>query len=69
MVLHNAEEPKDQYLGENARGTKRSTVLILQQKAMRENADIIMKFHFMIRSILGRALLRQHPNQPHHHGI
>ena len=67
MVLHNAEELKDQYLGENVCGTKRNTVLMLQQKAMRENADIIMKFHF--KSILGRALLRQHPNQLHHHGI
>ena len=68
MVLHNVEELNDQYLGENVCGTKGNAVLILQQKATRENADIITTFHF--KSILGRApVLRKHPNQLHHPGI
>ena len=46
MVLHNAKELKDQYLGENVCGTKRNTVLILQQKVMSEVVETIMNLHF-----------------------
>ena len=48
MVLHNAEELNGQYLGENSCGTKRNTVLILQQKvrSTSEAVEIIMNLHF-----------------------
>ena len=66
MVLHNAKELNSWHLEKRLR-VKRSTVLMLQLKALRENEDLISTFHF--KSILDHgSLLQMHPNQPHHPG-
>ena len=46
MVLHNAKELKEQYLGEDALQDKEKYSLILQWKAMSVTVNVIMKFPF-----------------------
>ena len=44
MVLHNAKELKEQYLGEDALQDKEKYSLMLQWKAMSVAVNVIMKF-------------------------
>ena len=46
MVLHNAKELKEQYLGEDALQDREKYSLMLQWKAMNVTVDVIMKFLF-----------------------